>query len=526
MSLVIMVIMAGAVSAIASGFLCSYVLLRRRDTPAAAPFAWLMLANMIYAIAYTLEITNGSLAETVSWLKVEYVGVTMVPVGWYFFSRAFVDPGKRVTPPKFLAVALVPLVTIGLMWTNESHGLIYTSLSLPDPGPLSILKAGRGAWYWVNTVYLYGLMMFGTISLLAQVSRSSGRIWNQIVLIVVAAILPWIGHALMILGVSPLRLDLSPFLIAISGMLLAWAVFSFGLFDLVPIARRRAVDAMRDALVVIDIKGRIVDANKAAVELAPRLALAGGSAEAFFAELGFSYSGEPGTCSFSRGSEESARHYKAECREICDDQRGKAEAPKRVRGRLVILSDVTTEVELVARLERLVSTDQLTGVDNRRRFFEHAERELGLAARGGRPISFAMADLDKFKLVNDTYGHAAGDAALVHFCATCREGLRSTDLFCRYGGEEFVIILPDTEPARAVEVIERLRQRIADRPLQLEGQAVPITVSFGIAGYEAAQGAGGPGPAERGLDLDGFLKRIDQAMYRAKQAGRNRVELG
>lgn len=526
MFLVSLVITAGFASAITSGFLCSYVILRRRDSPAAAPFAWLMLANMVYAIAYTFEITNGTLGDTVRWLKVEYVGVTMVPVGWYFFSRAFVDPGKRVTPAKFIAIALVPIVTIGLMWTNELHGLVYTSLTLPDPGPLSILKAGRGPWYWINTVYLYGLMLYGTISMLAQISRSTGRIWNQVILVVVAVFLPWIGHALLILRLSPARLDLSPFLMSISGILFAWAVFSFGLFDLVPIARRRAVDAMRDALVVIDTKGRIVDANRAAAELSPRLSVAGSSAKEFFAGLGFEYSGEPGACSFSREAGDRARHYRVDCREIRDDMRGKAEGEGRARGRLVMLSDVTTEVELVASLERLVSTDQLTGADNRRRFFEHAERELSLAARTGRPISFAMADLDKFKLVNDTYGHAAGDAALIHFCATCRETLRSTDLFCRYGGEEFMIILPDTGPLQAVEVLERLRQRIVERPLDFGGQAIPVTASFGIAGREAEPAPEAADPPKKGLDLDSFLKRVDTAMYRAKAEGRNRVVLG
>jgi len=181
----------------------------------------------------------------------------------------------------------------------------------------------------------------------------------------------------------------------------------------------------------------------------------------------------------------------------------------------VIITDTTEATEFLARLERLVSTDELTKVDNRRRFFEHAERELELARRRGAGIAFAMLDLDHFKRVNDEHGHAAGDAALVAVCEACKSALRSTDILCRYGGEEFMVILPEATPADALEIVERVRLKIAETVVAGPRAAFGVTASFGVSGNA------GP-PYE---DLEVYLRRADEALYRAKAEGRDRTAL-
>jgi diguanylate cyclase len=202
------------------------------------------------------------------------------------------------------------------------------------------------------------------------------------------------------------------------------------------------------------------------------------------------------------------RRYSATAFEI--EERG------RPRGTVVILSDITETHELMAKLERLATTDELTQVDNRRSFFERAERELDIARRKGRAIAFAMLDLDGFKRVNDLRGHAAGDATLVAVCAACRAGLRSTDILCRYGGEEFMIILPEAAPADAIAIIERVRQQIEATSIELGSSSIRVTASFGVSGYA------GTGAIE---DLETYIRRSDEALYRAKASGRNRVVL-
>jgi diguanylate cyclase (GGDEF)-like protein len=500
---------AGVTSALVSAFLGLFALKRRRNSSAAPPFALLMLANAIYAAAYTLEIHSRSLEAAISWLKVEYFGVTFVPVFWYLFSRAFVNETRPMKPGRLGLLSIVPAVTLALMCSNEAHGLVYASLQFREGGPISILVGTRGAWYWVNTAYLYTLMLFGTVVIVAHLSRASGKFRGQTAVISCAVVLPWLGHGLLLLEAGPYDLDLTPFLLAVSGALLAWGIFKFSMFDLVPIARDAVFDAIRDGVVVLDRQGRVVDVNEAAREAFPELARMkiGSDALASFASLGLDYRRIGGGTEFARPSGGAERHYKATSVDIQDNYA--------LRGSAIIIADTTETKEVLARLERLVSTDELTQVDNRRRFFEHAERELELARRRETAIAFAMFDLDHFKRVNDSRGHAAGDAALVAVCGACREMLRSTDILCRYGGEEFMIILPEASPDDAMEIVERVRHRIGETAIAAGATSFFVTASFGVTGSASPPY----------LDLESYLRRCDEALYRAKDEGRNRAVL-
>jgi diguanylate cyclase (GGDEF)-like protein/PAS domain S-box-containing protein len=168
--------------------------------------------------------------------------------------------------------------------------------------------------------------------------------------------------------------------------------------------------------------------------------------------------------------------------------------------------------ELNARLEVLAMTDELTGLANRRAFFAQGARELSRARRRGAPISALMLDLDRFKDVNDKYGHEAGDAALRALAEVLREGVRQIDQAARLGGEEFAILLPDTGIQAALILAERLRSAVEAVSVSTNGISFGITVSVGAAQAESWT-----------VSLDELLHASDQAMYRAKEAGRNAV---
>ncbi len=189
---------------------------------------------------------------------------------------------------------------------------------------------------------------------------------------------------------------------------------------------------------------------------------------------------------------------------------------------LGVFRDVTERKAMERTLERLASTDPLTGATNRRRFLEALEAEIRRAVRHGHPLSVAMMDIDHFKRLNDGYGHAAGDAGLVHFTELVRRRLRQTDLLGRLGGEEFAVLLPETPPADAVAVAEDLRRRCAESALEHDGQRLRFTVSVGVAGFAGGGGGGGGGAAPTPHAL---LAEADQALYRSKQEGRDRVTL-
>lgn len=160
----------------------------------------------------------------------------------------------------------------------------------------------------------------------------------------------------------------------------------------------------------------------------------------------------------------------------------------------------------------LSETDELTGLYNMRGFYLIMERAFAQAVRYLRPLSVLMIDSDNLKAVNDEHGHDAGNELLRLVAAGIKSQLRSTDVLARYGGDEFVVLLPDTGTDGTRDVAARIRDSIAGRPLELRAKSVPITVSIGLASYP-----------DDGHSMDTIMQRADEAMYRAKAEGRNRV---
>jgi diguanylate cyclase (GGDEF)-like protein len=188
-----------------------------------------------------------------------------------------------------------------------------------------------------------------------------------------------------------------------------------------------------------------------------------------------------------------------------------------VHGNLIGLHGVTRNITERKRLEQKLqiqaTTDGLTGIFNREHFWTRANEELQRIQRYGGVCSLLMVDIDHFKQVNDTYGHAVGDAVLQWITRLCREAIRDTDLFGRVGGEEFAILLLETDAAGAVAVAERLRQSIYDNHfVNDEGIGIPLRVSVGVAEYQKATES-----------LSELMVRADKALYRAKSEGRNKV---
>lgn len=188
------------------------------------------------------------------------------------------------------------------------------------------------------------------------------------------------------------------------------------------------------------------------------------------------------------------------------------EAQQDERAYSLIVRDVSDRREATEALRRSVSSDHLTGLTNRRAFFEAAQLELERWSRAPRPLSIVLIDADHFKRVNDVHGHAAGDAVLRHLAAGLSANFRAVDVVARIGGEEFVALLPGATVAEAEAVALRMCRTIAAQPAVVDGQAIAYTVSAGVATMEA------------GVDgVNALLQRADAAMYAAKAQGRNGV---
>ncbi len=178
-----------------------------------------------------------------------------------------------------------------------------------------------------------------------------------------------------------------------------------------------------------------------------------------------------------------------------------------------IADEVNALREENVRLSEAISTDTLTGLANYRFFLQSLAQELERTQRSGQPTSLMMLDIDHFKNVNDTWGHETGNKALMHVADIIRQTVRRLDIPCRYGGEEFAIILPDTGLLASVQVAERIRILIAESPLSHNDTPLSLTVSIGIATYQL----------NSALQPEQLIENADKYLYQAKQEGRNRT---
>ncbi len=170
--------------------------------------------------------------------------------------------------------------------------------------------------------------------------------------------------------------------------------------------------------------------------------------------------------------------------------------------------------DLSEDMKQLAERDQLTGLLNRRGFNTLAANAYAVSRRSGNPVSVVMSDIDRFKFINDEFGHAAGDLALRHFAEALRQERRREDIIARVGGEEFALVLPGTGLADALQIAEELCRRVGSTPLIVDGECLPMTASFGVATI-----------SEKDTCLTDVVVRADRALYRSKREGRNRVDL-
>jgi diguanylate cyclase (GGDEF)-like protein len=214
------------------------------------------------------------------------------------------------------------------------------------------------------------------------------------------------------------------------------------------------------------------------------------------------------------GREDALAAYDAEADDFLNKPLDVVELRARLRSgeRVLALQERLLAVQEALRHE--ATRDSLTGLWNRRMILDQLNREFHRAARDGQALAVTVADVDHFKEVNDQYGHAVGDAVLRAASERMRSVLRSYDFIGRYGGEEFLIILPACEPALALSIAERARRAMSAVPLEVDGRHLHVSVSLGVAWASEATS-----------DPSALIHAADQALYRAKAAGRDRVEI-
>jgi len=478
---------------------------RRRRAPEARIVSLLVAAAAIYCFGYAQEVAQTSLDSAVFWLHVEYFGIPWIPALWVLLARK--HNGLR---SDLGLIFPIPLLVFVAQLTNSMHGLYDRAMWMTSRPPFMVVSVDRGPIAWLNLIYLFVALPYGAWIILDKPRSTSRRRRIQTWILAGSGLIPFFGYFLYLVGWSPWGLDMAPVMLGASVFLAYYAVFKLQLFDLVPTAHSLVFNSMREAVLVTDLAHRLVEFNPAAGELLPRLkrARTGDDVATVLSDLAgvedvFRESAVPREIDVRVGG--IVQYFELRVLPLrVDDQQ---------LGWTAILANVTAQRRLLEDLRRDAETDELTAVANRRSFLAAAERESSRSDRYHTPFSVMLVDLDYLKIINDRFGHAAGDKALCTIADRILECLRTSDVLSRYGGDEFAILLPETNPGAALEVAERIRHIAITSPVEHEGNNIELSISIGIASHD---------PSSR-ADFKQLLEHADRALYDAKAQGRNRV---
>lgn len=251
-------------SSIVAGLVSVYVWQRRTTASGAVPLVLLGLASAVWSLGYALEIAGGDLPTKIVWGKIQYLGIVTIPLLWVIFTYSYASKGILLTRRLLILLSIVPLVTLLLAFTNESHGLIWEKTQLYRVGAFSALEITHGFWFWIYWGYSNLLLLGGTILILWSFNWMKGLFLRQNMVLLIAVLTPWLGNVLYILKLSPIpHLDFTPFAFTISVVVFTLGIFRLKLVNLAPVARDLVVEKMREGMIVLDTQANVVDINSA-----------------------------------------------------------------------------------------------------------------------------------------------------------------------------------------------------------------------------------------------------------------------
>lgn len=245
-----------------TALLVALVLFQRLQQRAILWFAIMMVAVAFWAMFYSLELASDSLDAMLFWINFEYIGIGLTPALWIMFVIHYIGKKEWITPKSLTAIFFFPMVLLLLVWTNRWHHFHYESTSVDTSGPFPQLSIVPGPWYHVHTAYFYFLLAMGMFLLVRYYSQSEPIYRKQTRTILIGGLVPWVTNFAYLLGFRPFgHLDLTPYTFIFTSFIIAFGLTRYQLFKVIPFAREKLIDSIREGMVVLDSRQRIVDVN-------------------------------------------------------------------------------------------------------------------------------------------------------------------------------------------------------------------------------------------------------------------------
>ncbi len=471
----------------------------------------LFLLGFIYALGYGLELSAETLELKIVFNHIQYLAIPFIAVVWFFIAWRYESPKAKDFSLLALVTCLIPLMITILvfLFPNVNQTLYYTNAYIDVEGAASnygfeVLVLEKGPFYYVAAwynIFLLGLSALIYFRLFVKYKKGNhaegGLVLGIISTILAIAVVP------SLFSPKTYGIDYTLYFLLIVGYVVLYTMMKYEALDLKPTAHRATFEALEEPILILDDVNDIVSWNVGFEQAGFPPLQTHTPLEELFGDPEIVEAITTGkTVSFSGFG----KNYILEPIPL-QNQSGRSS------GTIVRFNDMTQYVTRIETLNYEASHDELTRILNRRAFMERAEHYMKTKQNSQEMFAMVMMDIDDFKTVNDTYGHVIGDCVLEQLAVRISGYIPPEVIFCRYGGEEFLMMIPNTYHAGAEEMAEMIRRLIADRPFLVGDLQLNIKISLGI-GFGST---GVPGM------LRDFVDKADEAMYQSKRAGKNRV---
>ena len=531
-TLFIIVLISNAVLAVTIAILLN----RRHTAPGRDAMIWMLIGLAVWAFGYAMITLSPSLEAKIFWLRFENIAIMTVPVFWFLFTVQYAQVDKWLNRYTGSLFFVIPIISLTFIFSEDWFQLYYSALRpfSETGGPLII---ERGPWYVVATLQSYILNLAGMGILIWRFIFHRNIYRRQLSVLIGAVLIPltvnlFYQFAPRIIPSFSTPIDLTPISFTITAFLLSVGVFGLRLFDLIPIARHKILEHIPEMVFVVDAHDRVLDANFSAQK-----ALGKSLEEIVGKDPLEVFHDWPQL--INRFLTTSETHEQIQIpgdppRTLEIDISPLYNQFYRLDGRVIVAHDITEykwlendmkyaneslknqleEIEKLRKeLEEQAIRDPLTNAYNRRYLTEFLAKEIVRAEREKTPVTVVILDIDNFKQFNDSYGHKCGDLvlqAITQFLVD--HSRRGDDVVCRYGGEEFVILMPHVSFETGYERAEAWRQDFCETPIKYDGMELFATFSAGVATFP-----------EHGPNGEAILQLADKALLDAKDTGKNRV---
>lgn len=503
--------------------------LRIANFPGRGDYLLLMASASWWSICAILELSSRQAEVRIFYSELAWFGITTTPIFWMLFVVAYVRGSDLSSGAVHTGLAIAAgLLVLVLAITNDLHHLIYTEIK-PDPTPgfEARLSYGHGPAFFavMLSIYFFMLLVTGRIIWAAILAPPVMRV--QFAGLLISALLPWAANAAYNLGgLRVLGFDPTPLAFSITPLIYNFLISRNRFLTLAPVALKAVIASHPDGILVVANSGLIVEANEASKAIFGTDKLVGRD----FSEFGLKIvsgdrSGLFGATGSTHHCQKNSRSYevrkvaidagrRSECtayvlRDLTEYLR--AQEDLRVSTRLME-ERLEANLRLQEQLHDMAHRDSLTGLNNRRILQDIGDRLIANSDAIGRSLIAVSLDLDHFKRLNDSFGHKAGDDALVAVATILSRSLRPGEVAVRMGGEEFLVLMPNADIEEARARAEAWRAVIRSEPVLTSHGSAEITFSAGISAYP-----------ETAATFEQLLQQADTAVYAAKRAGRNRV---